>query len=134
MKKYFMKGTEKEVQFGDEINATFTKTTSNGGKAYHYINSTFTPGMVDFFLKNDIIEEQEVEQEEEKEEGVVNKEELLNAVMDYFKQYDGFIDDTLRVYAEMESTIESMKKEIANLKTSVTALLKLSKSHAKAGK
>ena len=58
MKKYFMKGSDKELQLGDMIEVDLTKNLPDGSVKYHHLECKFMPDLVDILLANDIIEEQ----------------------------------------------------------------------------
>lgn len=62
MKKYFMKGTEDELQFGDMIEMDFTRDTK-GGVIHHHIECKFLPELIPTLLEDEAIEEREVEEE-----------------------------------------------------------------------
>ena len=57
-KKYFIKGTDEELKFGDIIEADFTKE-SKGKTIEHHLECKFIPELIDILLENDIIEMRE---------------------------------------------------------------------------
>lgn len=63
MKKYFMRGTEDELQFGDMIELDFTRDTK-GGVVHHHIECKFLPELIPTLLEDEAIEEREIEEEE----------------------------------------------------------------------
>lgn len=65
MKKYFMKGSDKELQFGDMIEVDLTKNLPDGSVKYHHLECKFMPDLVDILLGNDIIEEQCIDEEKD---------------------------------------------------------------------
>ena len=55
MKKYFMKGTQDEVQFGDMLELDFTKDTKNG-TIHRHLETKFIPELVDILVEEGVIE------------------------------------------------------------------------------
>lgn len=59
MKKYFMKDSGEELQFGDMIELDFTKDTEDGHTSHHHMECKFIPGLIPMLLEQDIIIEKE---------------------------------------------------------------------------
>ena len=82
MKKYFMKGTEDELQFGDVIELDFVGE-EDGVTKHTHLECKFLPELVDELLKEDIVEVRETKDKKEKA-GVwtfkkdCKKEDLIN--------------------------------------------------------
>lgn len=67
MTKYFMKGTDDEVQFGEEIKVVKTENTKTG-KKHSTLQCVFTPEIAEFLIAKKVIEAHEVEDPEENDE------------------------------------------------------------------
>lgn len=78
MKKYFMKGTEDELQFGDMVELDLTEDMPNGGVKHKHLECKFVPELVDMLLEDDIIEEVDDEEEAMDDECPI-MEELIKA-------------------------------------------------------
>ena len=59
MKKFFLKETGKELQFGDMIELDFTQEMPNGKTKYHHLECKFHPMLVPILLESGVIEEKE---------------------------------------------------------------------------
>lgn len=101
MKKYFMKGTEDELQFGDMIELNLVKE-EDGRKVHSHLECKFIPELIDMLLENDVIE---VVEDEEKEE-----EEGLE-----FADDDSLIDDILEDIENIEKRLDILEE--SNKKT-----------------
>lgn len=80
MKKYFMKASGEEVQFGDMIAVDLTKDAKDGSIVHHHIECKFAPELVELLLDEDIIDEENVDEEEENDEGFIPVCELVEAI------------------------------------------------------
>ena len=110
MKKYFMKGTEDEVQFGDMIQLDFTKHTENGKVKHQHLECEFVPGIVDYLLEEEIIEEKEFK-EEPVRQGILNfdfedegnecPEEDFDPITEAFDDVLGYLDNMVRNLDEL---------------------------------
>lgn len=61
MKKYFLKNSNEELQFGDIIELDFTKDTEDGHTRHHHLECKFIPDLIPLLLKQEIIVEKKVE-------------------------------------------------------------------------
>lgn len=59
MKRYFMKGTGDEIQFGDIIELDLTKETDGDTVKHRHLEVEFLPEIVDYLVEEDIIEVKE---------------------------------------------------------------------------
>lgn len=66
MKKYFMKGTNDEVQFGDVIQLDLTKN-ENGKLKHKHFECEFQPGIADYLVEEDVIEVKEFKEQPAKQ-------------------------------------------------------------------
>lgn len=107
MKKYFMKGTEDELQFGDLIELDLTKDMPNGKVRHHHLDCKFIPELVPLLLDAEIIEEEECKEEEDNtdyQEGCPLFEDMLEA------------NEALEMKVEkLEAVVDVLKESIANL-------------------
>ena len=107
MKKYFMKGTEDELQFGDLIELDLTKDMPNGKVRHHHLDCKFIPELVPLLLDAEIIEEEECKEEEDNtdyQEGCPLFEDMLEA------------NEALETKVEkLEAAVDVLKESIANL-------------------
>ena len=128
MKKYFVKETEEELEFGDILEATFVKELEDGRVTIEK-ELTFTEDTIDGLLALGVIEE--VEEEDENQSTIhfcddSEEEELAQQIEDCIKE--------IKEAIEMDrKEKEVIMKEIEALKLSLTALnkrvMKLEDSH-----
>ena len=93
MKKYFMKGTGEELEFGDTVEVTLTKKVK------------FTPEFVDLLLEEDIIEEQDDEKA---------NENIHEDVIEFAEIWD-FIDGMLEANEELEKRVENLEEIVQEI-------------------
>ena len=109
MKKYFMKGTEDELQFGDLIELDLTKDMPNGKVKHHHLDCKFIPELIPLLLDAEVIDAVDEEEEEKKEtldfqEGCPLFEDVLEA------------NEALEMKVEkLEAAVDVLKESIANL-------------------
>ena len=110
MKKYFMKGTEDELQFGDVIELDMVG--KEDGKTRHtHLEVEFMPELVEELLKEDIIEEQEEEDDE---------------LLDFDEaDYTAFREAVAQDIEDLSDADAAMKKRIAKLEEKVATLEEL---------
>lgn len=63
MEKYFMAGTENELQFGDHIEVDLAKETKDGHIKHHHIDCVFCPELVEVLEDAGVIDVEEDEEE-----------------------------------------------------------------------
>ena len=127
MKKYFIKETEEELEFGDILEATFVKELEDGRVTIER-EMPFTEDTVDILLELGAIEE--VEEEDENQDTIHfcddSEEEITQQIKDCIKE----IKEAIEEDSEEKGMI---KKEIEDLKVSLAALnkrvMKLEGSH-----
>lgn len=107
MKKYFMKGTDDVLEFGDMIELDLTKDLPNGKVNHHHFECKFLPELVDLLLEEEVIEEVEVDNEEptDTENSCPMMDELVKANQNLEH----------RVY-DLEKEVKELKIIILNLK------------------
>ena len=109
MKKFFMKGTEDELQFGDLIELDLTKDMPNGKVKHHHLDCKFIPELIPLLLDAEVIDAVDEEEEEKKEtldfqEGCPLFEDVLEA------------NEALEMKVEkLEAAVDVLKESIANL-------------------
>ncbi len=124
MKKYFMKGTEDEIQFGDELELDLTKEMENGHTKHHHLECKFIPELIPLLLENDIIEVQECDDEPE-DEGPLNFS---------FDDYEELLSQLIDCYHELNDSVSALIEEVKELKNAVLAVKEPKKDAKKAGK
>lgn len=117
MKKYFMKGTDDELEFGDMIEITLVGE-EDGVVKHSHMEVKFLPEFVDDLLESDVIEEREVEDEEEE-----------NDLLDFGDDFRGFkeavaqdIEELLATDASLEKCVAELKKRVVKLEETVATL------------
>ena len=109
VKKYFMAGTDDELQFGDIIELDMVKE-ENGKKKHRHIECEFCTLVMDFLLKDNLIEEREVETDiiDFDEEDDLEDEELFEALENMVENQEE-IDKRLDA---IEEKLKSMEKAV----------------------
>jgi len=97
--KYFMAGTDDELQFGDMIELDFTRE-KNGSVTHHHLECKFIPELVDFLLDEEIIE---VKGGEKREKCI--KLESTEEAIEYL----------LNVVSELSERLIDMEEAVAEL-------------------
>ena len=107
MTKYFMKGTEDEVNFGDKIILNLKKE----GEHMHY-ECKFTPLMVPLLLEEEIIEEREVEEEENEEKSCACGDlfDLIESVVNQMKDFELRLQKLEQDSAKIKRAVFAKKK------------------------
>ena len=107
MKKYFMKNTEDELQFGDMIELDFTKDMPDGNVKHKHLECKFFPELIPMLLEEDIIEvvDDEEEPTEETPEDCCPIEQIIVAQED------------------LELKVEKLENELNSLKKVVTSMI-----------
>lgn len=107
MKKYFMKDSGEELQFGDMIELDFTKDTEDGHTSHHHMECKFIPGLIPMLLEQEIIEEKEFKDE--------NPDTTSNEDYDIAKDIISIIENLALKVQKMESTIANLNKIVRKL-------------------
>ena len=110
MKKYFMKGTEDELQFGDLIELDLTKDMPNGKVKHHHLDCKFIPELIPLLLDAEVIDA--VDEEEEKKETLDFQEECP------------LFEDVLKANEALEMKVEKLEAAVDVLKESIANLIK----------
>ena len=110
MKKYFMKGTDDELQFGDVIELDLVGN-EDGVTKHTHLECKFCPELVDELLKEDIIEVKKTKDEKDKTGSAwtfkkeYKKEDLID-----------FDDDSLeKKVEELENRVIELEGIVADL-------------------
>lgn len=106
--KYFVKGTDEESKFGDELQLDFTKESKHGN-IFHHVECKFIPELLDILIENDIIECRDVDEEEPNEECESQDNEDI-------------IDALVEADEEAVKRFESIEKEIRVLQAQISVL------------
>ena len=119
MKKYFMKDTEDELQFGDMIELNLVKD-EDGHRIHSHLECKFVPELIDTLLENDVIEVVEDEEEEEGLEFADDDDSIIDDILEDIENIEKRLD-TLeennkrankildKIYERVEGMIEAMK-------------------------
>jgi hypothetical protein len=103
MKKYFMAGTDDELQFGDVIELDFVREMKNGKVKHQHMEVKFIPELVDVLIENEVIEE--------KEEDITGCDK--KAIISFLE--DDFEDDLEDRVEELEDRVTELEGAIAKL-------------------
>ena len=106
MKKYFMKGTDDVLEFGDMIVLDLTKDMPNGNVKHQHFEVKFIPDLVDLLLEEEVIDEVEVEDEE-------TPDTNDNCPM---------VDELIKANQNLEHRVYALEKEVDKLKSIVMNL------------
>ena len=128
MKKYFMKGTEDEIQFGDMVVVNLSKDMSDGHTQYQHFECRFLPDLVPLLMESDVIEEKEVEEEEN-----TKAEEKADLEMKFFVDLMHFNECIVRDHEDLELRVDKLENEIMKLKKAFF-LNKMQNRKAQSGK
>ena len=115
MTKYFMKGSDEELNFGDWLELDFTKE-DNGKKKFHHLECEFCPDLVDMLLENSIITSKEEIKPKK------NPTNIWDGVT-----IAGLYDN----YYMLEDKVENMVEDIKSLKKAVVMLLSKTREEEK---
>lgn len=113
MKKYFMKGTDDELQFGDMIELDFVGE-EDGVKKHTHLEVKFLPEYVDELLEEKVIEEKEVESENENDD-----------LIDFNEDFEGFKEAVAEDVEEINDRLRELYKRLAKVEEKVSTLEEL---------
>lgn len=109
MKKYFMKGTDDVLEFGDMIVLDLTKDMPNGNVKHQHFEVKFIPELVPLLLEEEVIDEVEVEDDDE------------NKPLD-FQDNCPMVDELIKANQNLEHRVYALEKEVDKLKSIVMNL------------
>ena len=98
MKKYFMKETGHEVQFGDRIELEFSNTV-NGKTETEHIAGTFCPSLVPILKRRGLLIEKEVEED---------KFDLIQRLLDT-------VDRLITINEDLNDRVTAIEEEVSKL-------------------
>lgn len=119
MKKYFMKGTEDEVQFGEDIVADVVREM--GGKCKHtHVDCVFLPELVSLLLEKGVIEEREFDdpKEEEEEEDFIhfeNYDEVFNALFEDNESIEAKLIELRTLVMDLQDLVQTLNENVKTL-------------------
>jgi hypothetical protein len=113
MKKYFLKDSEKELEFGDSITADFTTEMKNGHTKHHHLDCVFIPELIPMLLETGMIREEEADDEE----GDADIQEIIDRILD--------------AQEDILQRIEHLEEEVASLQKALIQMIEKSKPKAK---
>ena len=110
MKKYFMTGTDDELEYGDIIKVDLSK-----GKKHEHIECKFHPALVGILLDEGIIEMRDVEEKEEEDtKDFLEFDDdddillMLDEILDMQKEQGKLLDKLTDRLIELEGVIADM--------------------------
>lgn len=103
MKKYFMAGTDDELQFGDFIELDFTKDTKKG-TVHHHMEMKFIPELVEFLSEQEIIDIKEIEVKGESADTLETFEDNID--------FEALVED----FEALEERVDVLEKEFKEIK------------------
>lgn len=110
MKKYFMTGTDDELEYGDIIKVDLSK-----GKKHEHIECKFHPALVGILLDEGIIEMRDVEEKKEEDtkdflefDDDVDIIGMLNEVLEMQEEQAKLLDKLTDRLIELEGVIADM--------------------------
>lgn len=110
MKKYFMKDTEDELQFGDMVEVDLTEDMPDGGVKHKHLECKFIPELVDMLVEHDIIDVVS-DEADTKEEDEPTEEECC------------IIEQMVIAHENLEAKVEELENEVVSLKNAVAKLV-----------
>ena len=99
MKKYFMKGTDEEIKFGDMLELDCSKDMEDGHICHHHLECKFIPELVDTLIEEEIIE--------------AKGEDLIDFVDDGCSQ----IEKLVNMYNTLEEKIDELHSDLNQIKS-----------------
>ncbi len=115
MEKYFMKGTDDVLEFGDQIVLDFSSKDEEGKTTHHHLDCKFIPVLVDTLLENDIIEVREVEGDEEETDtldfGDIELEEAIEDILGNQEDMKDMLMHLLEKVAYLIELVEAKPKK-----------------------
>ena len=105
-KKYYLKGTDEELKFGDKIELDMAKE-KKGKTIHHHVECRFLPELVDLLLESDVIEQRETKH---KPKGL-SDEELVNCILVNLTALNEIITDLDERLTKIEGIIADKKKK-----------------------
>ena len=113
MKKYFMKGTDDELQFGDMIELDFVGE-EDGVKKHTHLEVKFLPEYVDELLEEEVIEEREMEDGDENDD-----------LIDFNEDFEGFKEAVAEDVEEINDRLRELYKRLTKIEEKVSTLEEL---------
>ena len=115
MKKYFMTGTDDELEYGDIIKVDLSK-----GKKHEHIECKFHPALVGILLDEGIIEMRDVEEE---------KEEDTKDFLEFDDDGDiiGMLNEVLKMQEEQAKLLDKLTDRLIELEGVIADLSSLVK-------
>ena len=112
MKKYFMKGTDDELQFGEVIELDMVGKEK--GKVKHtHLEVEFLPELVDELLEQEVIEERESDEEDDE---LINFSDDLDEIWDKLEKTDCVIEELQKQNKKILAEVEALEKLYKTLK------------------
>ena len=110
-KKFYLKGTDEELKFGDMIELDMTEE-KKGETIHHHVECKFLPELVDLLLESDVIEERKPKKKKFKRiPDSLNEEELVNLIMGNLVSLHEMWDDMDDRLSVLEGKLADKKKK-----------------------
>lgn len=125
MKKYFMKGSGKEISFGDMVEVDFTKDMPNDKVKYYHMECRFLPELLPIFLENDVIEEKDIKDEDSEDKDSNIEDNIMKVLDNISKVTEKLIasnEEALKVQEDLEFRVDKLEENVTEL-IKVLALL-----------
>lgn len=117
MKKYFVAGTDEELQFGDTVEMTFTKKTKNGKVVENHLECEFLPELVELLLESEVIEERDCEDEQ-------NPIDFSDGVYEGIEDIKDLMEEQAELLKGLTETVAELVKVLTKEKAAKTAKAK----------
>lgn len=115
--KYYMFGTDDEVQFGDHIEVNFTEDTDKGTTKHYHFDCKFLPELVPMLLEHEVIEAEETEEDGEDiptttEGGSDFDVDMGTLIRDYLKATDDERSKVLEALKDISNSLINISEDI----------------------
>ena len=115
--KYYMFGTDDEVQFGDHIEVNFTEDTDKGTTKHYHFDCKFIPELVPMLLEHEVIEAEETEEDGEDvptttEDGSDFDVDMDTLIKDYLKATDTERNKAIEVLTDISNSLANILEDI----------------------
>lgn len=115
--KYYMYGTDDEVQFGDQIEVNFTEDTDKGTTKHYHFDCKFIPELVPMLLEHEVIEAEETEEDGEDvptttESGSDYDIDMDTLIKEYLEATDIERNKAIEVLTEISNSLTSILEDI----------------------
>ena len=109
MKKYFMRETAEELEFGDMIVLDLSHDMENGHTKHHHLECKFVPELVPILLEEGVIVEKEVKE---------------NKPLDFQDNDTPYtlMEEIIKANEELELRVDKLEREVITFRQSIASL------------